>query len=163
MRITDILSHPFPIVLLKFGLQFVSSHSSAILGSLTLRFICRLTKSTAYWFEWNSQIPSQPMIKKSTLESAKDRMSGIAEIIWSLGGNRLFFLYIRSPIARDKLRLPFTRPSLLTKPPAFWIRALSVAFCGLWSIDNATDFPLTDKTQRESPALAQKIVPGELV
>jgi len=90
-------------------------------------------------------------------------MSGIAEIIWSLGGSRLFFLYIRSPIARDKFRLPLTRPSLLIKPPAFCIRALSVAFCGLWSKDNGTDFPLTDRTQRESPAFAQKIVPGELV
>lgn len=48
------------------------------------------------------------------------RTSGCAVIIWSLGGSSMLPLYLRSPMALLRLRLPFTRhtpPISLKKPP----------------------------------------------
>mmetsp|Transcript_6205 Transcript_6205/g.18612 ORF Transcript_6205/g.18612 Transcript_6205/m.18612 type:complete len:266 (+) Transcript_6205:458-1255(+) len=63
-------------------------------------------------------------------------------------------------MARERLRSPCTRapPGICcTKPPAFWMRAVSPGFSGLWSSDSATTRPPRERIARESPALAQKI------
>mmetsp|Transcript_1664 Transcript_1664/g.5681 ORF Transcript_1664/g.5681 Transcript_1664/m.5681 type:complete len:276 (-) Transcript_1664:2-829(-) len=68
------------------------------------------------------------------------------------------FLYSRSPRARDRLRLPFTRywpgAEFSTKPPAASILRLSVALFGLWSSLRATARPPRQRTARLSPAFA---------
>ena len=42
-----------------------------------------------------------------------------------------------SPMARERLRQPFTRPSSETCPPAPLMRSYSSANCGLWSRDSS--------------------------
>lgn len=58
------------------------------------------------------------------------------------------------PMALERLRPPFTLPSMVTLPPAFFILASSTSSSGLWSYDMSTALPPSDTTQRESPALA---------
>jgi hypothetical protein len=57
-------------------------------------------------------------------------------MIYFSAGKCLSFLYSKSPIARDKFKLPLTRPST-TYPPAAEIRDDSRGSSGLWSSDNA--------------------------
>ena len=45
------------------------------------------------------------------------------------------------PRARERLSPPLTRPSGVTLPPAFLIRASSSSSSGLWSADISTAFP----------------------
>ena len=50
--------------------------------------------------------------------------------------SHLLPLYLRSPMARDRLRLPLTRvtpPMSLRKPPAAMMRERSTSEAGLWS------------------------------
>lgn len=71
----------------------------------------------------------------------------------------LFILYLRSPIALDKFRFPFTLvmpPISLTKPPAATILALSDACEGLWSSDRGTATFPRHSTARESPVNKNK-------
>ena len=119
-----------------------------------------------------SVIPSQATIKNSSswLISCIST-SGKAVTICCSGGRSALFLNSKSPIARDRARLPLTRPKS-TKPPAALIRAFSPiigeqirkgrrnqnsshgpSFCGLWSNERGFARPLTPNTERESPAL----------
>lgn len=85
------------------------------------------TKSQASWLVSTSQIPSHAKMKNSSSSGwiSNISMSGSAVIICSSGGKCLTCLYFKSPNERDKLRLPFTLPTILTKPPAFLIRLIS--------------------------------------
>jgi len=58
------------------------------------------------------------------------------------------------PRARDKFSPPLTRPSHVTRPPAFTMRSCSDGSSGLWSSDMLNALPSRQRTQRESPALA---------
>ena len=58
-------------------------------------------------------------------EIAHLKTSGSAVIICSAGGIPGTCLYFRSPMERDKFKLPFTRPNWLTNPPAFVMRSIS--------------------------------------
>lgn len=94
----------------------------------------------------------------------------------SSGESASFCLNSKSPIARDKAKLPIdmskslvshehclyptvissvplTRPNS-TKPPALMILSISASSVGLWSYDNGFTLPLILITPRESPALA---------
>ena len=74
-------------------------------------------------------------------------------MIWYSGPIDGFCLYSISPIALDKLRLPFTLP-YETVPPAFVILFNYYLSSGLWSFDIYLQFPLIQATPRESPELA---------
>lgn len=53
-------------------------------------------------------------------------------------------LYLRSPMARERFKLPFTRcwPCMsVTNPPAATIRFRSVSWFGLWSYESAMALP----------------------
>mmetsp|Transcript_127101 Transcript_127101/g.359739 ORF Transcript_127101/g.359739 Transcript_127101/m.359739 type:complete len:220 (-) Transcript_127101:207-866(-) len=93
--------------------------------------------------------------------------SGVEQMICSLGCKWGFFLYSRSPIDRDRFRLPFTRywtmgPTCCRsmEPPAFAIRLRSVGRFGLWSSDSGTAWRLLESTARLSPAFATTITSG---
>ena len=58
------------------------------------------------------------------------------------------------PIALDKFKPPFMRPSPVILPPALSIRVFSGSSSGLWSTDISIGNPFRHKTQRESPAFA---------
>lgn len=45
------------------------------------------------------------------------------------------------PIALERFSPPLTRPSMVTFPPAFLIRASSTSSSGLWSYDISTALP----------------------
>mmetsp|Transcript_526 Transcript_526/g.1578 ORF Transcript_526/g.1578 Transcript_526/m.1578 type:complete len:372 (-) Transcript_526:829-1944(-) len=104
-----------------------------------------------------SKTPSHASMKNSSSsDRSKTRTSGSAVMICSAGGSDLFCLYCRSPILRDKFRLPLTRPISFTFPPAALIRASSRSSRGLWSSESAFAVPAELITPRESPALATK-------
>lgn len=133
-----ILSQPRPMVRSTLGLRHTSKKPSQILVSLTLRCICIDTQSTTYWQEWLSQMPSHPITRKSILLLILTHlMSGKLVIACSFNGKLAFFLWHKSPIALERLRLPSTLPSAFTVDPALVIRSLSAGCIGLWSIDNA--------------------------
>ena len=79
-------------------------------------------------------------------------ISGSAVIICYYGDKFLLFLYYKSPIARERFRLPLIRPSS-TEPPAFSILAFYVLSSGLWSrlSSFASPFKL-QTTDLESPS-----------
>mmetsp|Transcript_23983 Transcript_23983/g.66675 ORF Transcript_23983/g.66675 Transcript_23983/m.66675 type:complete len:276 (+) Transcript_23983:664-1491(+) len=82
--------------------------------------------------------------------------SGIGEIFWSSGAS-LGSLYLKSPSARDKLRLQSTlwqAPILSTIPPAASIRLRSRGDSGLWSLVKGMHSPARHLKTRESPTLA---------
>lgn len=64
------------------------------------------------------------------------------------------FMFHHIPMARERFRPPFTRPSAVTFPPAFSMRVRSRSSSGLWSNERSTALPFRQRTQRESPALA---------
>ena len=66
-----------------------------------------------------------------------------------------FFLKMKSPSARDRAKLPFTRLNS-TQPPAATIRFASLSFAGLWSKLSGSATPDTQATARESPTLPYK-------
>jgi hypothetical protein len=75
----------------------------------------------------HSQIPSQAINRNSSLLVIFfRRISGTAQTVYSSGGRKLFCLNSRSPIARDRFRTPFTRPSEVIKPPPANIRAFII-------------------------------------
>lgn len=61
--------------------------------------------------------------------------------------------YLKSPIARVKLRLPLTLPSMIL-PPLWIILYCSLFKDGLWSSDKAIDKLFFIITDLESPAFA---------
>lgn len=73
-------------------------------------------------------IPSQAITKNSSSsQSSWTVTSGYAVTICCSGDNSALLLNSKSPRARDKARLPLTRPKS-TKPPAALIRAFSPIF-----------------------------------
>ena len=121
-------------------------------GIFVLIFV--LQKLINSWFYLVSQIPSHPIrINSSLIDRVLFLTSGNAIISYSSGPRSTFFLYSKSPIARERFKFPFTRPSVMN-PPAFFILALSFFISGLWSIDNSVTFPFSEMTLLESPALA---------
>lgn len=101
-----------------------------------------------------SQIPSQPMMMKSSSSvSSTTDVSGYAVTGCSSGFNFLFYLYFRSPRDLLRFKLPSTLPSVITLP-AFSILLLSSSFSGLWSNVRGTALPPLPSTDLESPALA---------
>jgi len=113
-----ILSHPNPSYVslaIKLSNKYsqtlsisIFSYSILVLAILHISSVLRV-----------SQIPSQPMIiKSSSFVSFLIYISGKAEIIYSSGLRLAFFLYSRSPRALVKLRLSLTLPSLIY-PPAY--------------------------------------------
>jgi len=152
------LSPPIPCVARGSSLIIVSSISTPIsVGDFTL--IRCLTNSTACSLVRQSQIPSQPRMTNSSVSSSvtlsmpekglegatskqhsqkyqtkiktHSTISGSAVIICSSGGSDTDCLYFKSPMLRDKLRLPLTRPNELTKPPAALTRSSSRGCMGL--------------------------------
>mmetsp|Transcript_21569 Transcript_21569/g.38473 ORF Transcript_21569/g.38473 Transcript_21569/m.38473 type:complete len:212 (-) Transcript_21569:658-1293(-) len=84
-------------------------------------------------------------------------------MICCAGCRSLLALYFRSPMARERLRFPFTRhtpPMSLRKPPAASIRFFSRSCAGLWSLDSATAVPPRHSTALLSPALATYTFPS---
>mmetsp|Transcript_51613 Transcript_51613/g.142906 ORF Transcript_51613/g.142906 Transcript_51613/m.142906 type:complete len:203 (+) Transcript_51613:523-1131(+) len=123
------------------------------------------TKSTASWLLNTSQTPSQATRRNSSAGSRLNVCtSGVAQIICSEGAKQGFFLYSRSPMDRDKFKLPFTRNCTIgptcrrsTEPPARWMRSCSVGRLGLWSSERGTASLLRESTARLSPAFATMI------
>mmetsp|Transcript_1655 Transcript_1655/g.4038 ORF Transcript_1655/g.4038 Transcript_1655/m.4038 type:complete len:228 (+) Transcript_1655:1323-2006(+) len=83
------------------------------------------------------------------------RISGTGVTICASRPRPLAVLNSRSPIARDRLRLPIILPSA-TIPPAFSTLLSSSGFPGLWSSVIACAMPSRLHTHRESPALATR-------
>mmetsp|Transcript_11614 Transcript_11614/g.26498 ORF Transcript_11614/g.26498 Transcript_11614/m.26498 type:complete len:277 (+) Transcript_11614:265-1095(+) len=166
------LSPPMPLVRERSGERQWSIISSMIVdsgrparrqpGSLSC------TKSTASWFPRTSHMPSQATIMNSSLTSRLNvATSGVEQIICSHGGRRVFFLYSRSPIDRERFRLPFTRYCTIgptcrrsTLPPAWRMRSCSDGRLGLWSSERGTACLLRESTARLSPALATMMTSG---
>ena len=70
-------------------------------------------------------IPSQAITRNSSSSvSSCTVTSGNAVTICCSGDSSALFLNSKSPMARDRARLPLTRPKS-TKPPAALIRAFS--------------------------------------
>ena len=119
IRITLILSHPFPSVLFTFGLNKVSSNPSQILPIFTFLCICMYTQSIICQLVFVSQIPSQPRIAKSVLLDIQWILTSGNEVTaQSWRGIRVFFLCAMSPIARERFRFPSILPSTFTVDPA---------------------------------------------
>lgn len=119
-------------------------------------------------------VPSQAMTRNSSSSVISCTVtSGNAVTICCSGGRSALFLNSKSPMARERARLPLTRPKS-TKPPAAVILAFSPgrgvsgdrcahgkrlqaavpSFCGLWSKDSGFALPLMPRTLLESPELA---------
>jgi hypothetical protein len=147
----DMLSIPY---WLPLSLEISSSSKSSQMSLKSLLSSLTLIQSTIYWLVLIYQIPSQPIIIKSMFSFLIFVMSGFAVIICSSADNELFLLYYPSPKARDKLRPPLTLPKV-TWPPALVILLISSGSSGLWSLLSYWVCPLTQATERESPALAQ--------
>mmetsp|Transcript_90125 Transcript_90125/g.165420 ORF Transcript_90125/g.165420 Transcript_90125/m.165420 type:complete len:230 (-) Transcript_90125:663-1352(-) len=142
--IAVMLSPPSPPVFLRSGDTQLSSSSSMIpckawllaIGSWGRR---SRTKSMTSWLPITSQMPSHAITKNSSLAwRGKTCTSGVEQIICSFGGRLRFFLYSRSPIERERFRLPFTRncttePNCCRsiEPPALLIRFFSLGQLGL--------------------------------
>jgi hypothetical protein len=145
MTIIVMLSQPTPPVSL-FEARQLSIMFSQIDARSCFATIPRLTNSITAWEDWQSQIPLLWSAKvrdcrggiaspsqATTRNSSSWLMScistsGKAVTICCSGGRSALFLNSKSPIARDRARLPFTRPKS-TKPPAAWIRAFSAVTC----------------------------------
>mmetsp|Transcript_48643 Transcript_48643/g.143584 ORF Transcript_48643/g.143584 Transcript_48643/m.143584 type:complete len:220 (-) Transcript_48643:337-996(-) len=166
------LSPPKPCVEWRSGERQWSRSSSMIPDSGLPAFRNRgnrsLMKSTASWLPTTSQMPSQARRMNSSPATLRTvSTSGVAEIICSQGCSIRFFLYSRSPMDRDKFRLPHTRywtmlPTccLRTSPPALVIRSRSPGRFGLWSSERGTAWPFRESTHRLSPALATTSASG---
>mmetsp|Transcript_73959 Transcript_73959/g.190857 ORF Transcript_73959/g.190857 Transcript_73959/m.190857 type:complete len:235 (+) Transcript_73959:94-798(+) len=94
------------------------------------------TMSTTSWFDIRSKRPSQATISSSSgppLNGAR-LLSGNAITLCFSGGSAKLAFRLKSPSARDRLRLPSTRwqgPTLITCPPAARMRLRSPVFSGL--------------------------------
>ena len=136
-----------------------SKRSSTTMLSLTIGFYSRRiftwAKSSSLFLI--SKTPSHP-IKSISMSPVSSLwwISGKALITCFYGGSSLFLLKSKSPMALDKFRDLFTRPSL-TNPPAPTIRFFSSGSSGLWSSNGySTSWFLLSMMQRESPQLAIK-------
>ena len=148
ITIMVMLSHPTPPVSLldarQLSIMFSQIRCSSCFAAMPLR-----TNSTTACEDWQSQIPiqrqclvhpqcvdnvpSQAMTKNSSsLEMSWVTTSGKAVTICCSGAKSAPFLNSKSPMARERARLPLTRPKS-TKPPAALIRAFSPAEVSLLS------------------------------
>lgn len=111
-------------------------------------------KSTISWLDLVSQMPSQPMMMKSSSPvRSNSRTSGLAVTGCSSGVSSLFYLYFKSPRDLLRFRLPSTLPSTIWLP-AFSILRFSSSLSGLWSYERGIALPPRAITHLESPALA---------
>ncbi len=165
---TVMLSQPMPPVSESRARHLVIMFS-AMVPSESPCATARRVKSTTCCDDKQSQIPAgsayrrdrgvqKPPSQASTMNSSSpsilcSAMSGSAVTICFSGSSEKFCLNSKSPMARDRARLPFTRPNS-TNPPAARIRAVSSLFVGLWSSDRALAWPWYPSTVRESPAFA---------
>lgn len=86
--------------------------STEVVIGLALSF--SFTYSQIYWLLRPSQIPSQPKMRNSSVdERVLLVISGTAIMSYSETVKSVFFLYSRSPIARERLRLPLILPSTI--------------------------------------------------
>lgn len=115
IRMEDMLSMPYSLLV---SLATSSSNNSSRIFSLFFFYssllLTHLTISSLLFY---SQIPSHPIIMNSTPSFFTLVISGSAVMICSSGGNFGFYLYYKSPNARDKFKLPLTLP-YWTSPPA---------------------------------------------
>eukprot|EP00965_Chrysotila_dentata_P029074 966799-Pleurochrysis_carterae.AAC.1 len=110
-----------------------------------------------------SQMPSQPISTNSSAPpSGLHTTSGCAVISCALRSRLSLPLYLRSPSARLRFRLPLIRPWGVTQPPAASTLANSGASCGLWSTERGTATPSRQSTARESPAFAMIMEPRRM-
>jgi len=123
--------------------------------SLSLARICSAPSSE----DIQSQMPSQASMRNASFCCLGVLVTyGSTVTIYSLKSFAVFDLYSKSPIERDKLRLPFTLFSS-TKPPAAMILLFSSSLSGLWSNESSAsrlpwpDLPTIDL---ESPAFAHQ-------
>eukprot|EP00882_Tetradesmus_deserticola_P023361 GHRQ01025420.1.p1 GENE.GHRQ01025420.1~~GHRQ01025420.1.p1 ORF type:complete len:196 (+),score=13.76 GHRQ01025420.1:890-1477(+) len=118
---TVMLSHPTPRAALGSPARHASSSAQAASAGLSPAANLFEMKSTHSWLLITSHTPSQASRKKlSSGLRLMRRTSGCAVMIWSFAGSSTLPLYLRSPMARLRLRLPFTRhtpPISLRKPP----------------------------------------------
>mmetsp|Transcript_41255 Transcript_41255/g.95518 ORF Transcript_41255/g.95518 Transcript_41255/m.95518 type:complete len:336 (-) Transcript_41255:194-1201(-) len=171
-RTAVMLSPPRPLVRARSG-EMQRSSISSMMPDKAQPFFSHcgnrsLTKSTASWLPRTSQIPSQANNRNSSSASLLNvSTSGVEHMICSEGGSNGFFLYSRSPMDRERLRLPLTRywttdPTCCrsTEPPARRILSCSTGRFGLWSSESGTACPRRESTARLSPALATTSTSG---
>mmetsp|Transcript_28786 Transcript_28786/g.81073 ORF Transcript_28786/g.81073 Transcript_28786/m.81073 type:complete len:276 (+) Transcript_28786:289-1116(+) len=158
------LSQPMPRVSLGSEAMHSSTSAPAISDSVASLESLARTKSTASWLVMTSQTPSQASRRNSSFgPMVSVQISGWAVMICSWGCRSELVLYLRSPIALLRFRLPLTRhtpPISARKPPAASMRDFSLSWAGLWSSDRATAWPPLHRTALLSPALATKILPS---
>jgi hypothetical protein len=118
------LSSPFSSS--QTGAINLSSISSvALVMTFPLLIICSCNIEPIYSLLFIYQIPSQPRTTNSALVTGFFFTSGFALIICYYSFMFFVTLYSWSPRARERFKLPFTRPSI-TCPPAFLIRFNSI-------------------------------------
>mmetsp|Transcript_70440 Transcript_70440/g.199769 ORF Transcript_70440/g.199769 Transcript_70440/m.199769 type:complete len:300 (+) Transcript_70440:486-1385(+) len=113
-------------------------------------------------------MPSHATMRNSSPASRLNvTTSGVEHIICSAGDSCGFFLYCKSPIERDRFKLPFTRNCTVgptccryTEPPALRMRSLSAGRLGLWSSESGTAWRERESTARLSPVFATTIASG---
>ena len=150
INIADILSNPFYDFSVFSAINYENNYSTMApkLFWPILFFIHPTISPLLFTYH----IPSHPIIRKSISSFFIFVISGSAVIICYYGDKFLLFLYYKSPIARERFRLPLIRPSS-TEPPAFSILAFYVLSSGLWSrlSSFASPFKL-QTTDLESPS-----------
>lgn len=151
IKIADMLSVPMQPYSSSFSYSSKSS-SKMSMGSFFLSSLA-LIHSTIVLFDFFCQIPSQPIIIKSSPYLRQLIKSGVEVTICSEGPNVLLFLNYKSPKDLDILRAWLILPPL-TNPPAFLMRRYSALSYGLWSKLRGIILPLQHATHLESPALA---------
>jgi hypothetical protein len=152
-------------VTLSVASRLIDSSTNSLQQSFTSLCSCNLRrmKSTAFWLEKTSQIPSLPIIKNS---------SSFVRVINLSSGSALrgpglapseqsdwywFFMPSRcqSPRARVTANCPLRYPSSM-KPPRVSTRWRSWMQHGRWSRDISIAEPCRESTARQSPALATR-------
>lgn len=155
IRMADMLSMPYYEAALSFANRSSSSSSITLLTWPLRSSSLAFTQAVICALVLTYQMPSHPIIIKSIASFFIFIMSGFAVIICYSGVNVLLPLYSKSPMARVRLRLPFTLPNDIY-PPAFLMRFISIWSSGLWSLLNSFVSPLSVRhTDLESPAFAQ--------
>lgn len=149
MRIADMLSNPF--YSFSTSLETSSEKSSYRIVPSGFFPILAFSHPIISPLLLSSQIPSHPMIKKSSPSFFIFVISGFAVIICSSAERFLEDLYSKSPMALERFKLPLMRPSSMV-PPALIMRSLYDFYSGLWSLLSSLASPLRlQMTALESP------------
>lgn len=121
---TVMLSQPFPLLSKMFleSNRFSKSSTIALGGLFIFKSEFTTSNSPQLLPSYRYQMPSQPirMNLSSALFLSMTLMSGLQVTICSEYGKSRLVLYMKSPKARDKFKLPFTLPFWMC-PPAFSI------------------------------------------